>query len=138
MASRTPLYAFAADGEVYPCQNPKNTALCQALLDKSETYGHTGRDYYKRQNYRLAAEDVTVLLHSLPNTNFADYTEIVDKISGYFGPHTTEFIINWCKKNPPVGPTAPTAPTAPSIYQQMHQPMRQPRPPTIIKVALSV
>jgi hypothetical protein len=27
-----------------------------------------------------------------------------------------------------------TAPTAPSIYQQMHQPMRQPRPPTIIKV----
>ncbi len=108
------LYAFAVDGEVYPCQNPVNTALCQALLDKSETYGHTGRDYYKRQNYIEAAETVTVLGHSLAAVNLADSTEVVDKISGYFGPHTTQFVIDFCKKNPPVQ-------RGPTIAQIMHQ-----------------
>ncbi len=102
------LYAFAADGEVYPCQNPKNTPLCQALLDKSETYGHTGRDYYKRQNYIEAAETVTVLGHTLAAVNFADSTEVVDKISGYFGPRVGAFVLEWCKENPPCPPSAPS------------------------------
>ena len=120
------LYAFAADGEVYPCQNPANTALCQALLDKSETYGHTGRDYYKRQNYIEAAETITVLGHSLAAVNLADSTEVANKISGYFGPHTAEFIIDFCKKNPPVA-------QGPSIAQIMHQ--GRPTTPPKIKCA---
>jgi hypothetical protein len=113
--SSTPLYAFRSNGEVYACQNPRNVPLCQALLDKSETYGHTGRDYYKRQNYIEAAETVTVLSHTLAAVNLTDSTEVVDKISGYFGPRTTEFIIDFCKKNPPTA-------FRPSIHQQLRTP----------------
>jgi hypothetical protein len=113
MASPT-LYAFAADGEVYPCQNPKNTALCQALLVKSETYPLTGKhavttNYYKYKNYREAAETVTVLLPALHEVNLTDRAEVAEKIGRYFGPRTTEFILEFIRTHPlpPSGRPAP-------------------------------
>ena len=105
------LYAFAADGEVFPCQNPYNTALCQALLDKSETYVAEDKDLYRRKNYRDAAENVSILLYSLPHTPFEDWPK--RRLWRFFGPRTTEFILDFCKKNPA------TAPTAGSIYEQL-------------------
>jgi hypothetical protein len=114
------LYAFSADGEVYPCQNPKNTALCQALLDKSQTYSAEGRDVYRRAAYVDAAETVTVLGHALSGTDFADSTAVVDNITAYFGPRVGAFVLEWCKKNLP--PPPPT-----TIYQIMHAPRRSPR-----------
>jgi hypothetical protein len=113
--SSSKLYAFAADGEVYPCQNPANTAVCQALLDKSETYPDTGKDHYRRKAYREAAETVTVLLHSIPAACAGRSGGRIDEeVVKYFGPRTSQFIIDYCRENPL------PAPGQPSIYQQMH------------------
>jgi hypothetical protein len=116
--SSTPLYAYRADGEVFPCQNPHNVPLCQALLDKSETYPLTGKgshpkNTYKYKNYVDAAETVAILTYSIPHINFEDSVAVVDKLRNYFGPSTTEFIIDFCKKN------TPAPPSRPSIYQQL-------------------
>ncbi len=119
MASKTALYAFAADGEVYPCQNPANTAVCQALLDKSQTYStcKVNGDYYRRKTYRDAAETVTILTHSIPAAVASDDKwRIYDEVCKYFGPRTTQFINNYCDDHPQ------GAPGGPSIYQQMHSP----------------
>lgn len=116
--STAPLYAYRADGEVFPCQNAYNVPLCQALLDKSETYPLAGKgahpkNTYKYRNYVDAAETVALLTYSIPHVNFADGAAVVDKVGRYFGPSTTEFIIDFCKKNPPAPPSRP------SIYQQL-------------------
>jgi hypothetical protein len=116
MASKTALYAFAADGEVYPCQNPNNTALCQALLDKSETYPDEARDKYRRRAYRDAAETVTVLSQDIPAVcKTLDTTRISAEVCRYFGDRTTQFILDFCHKTPE------PAPAAPSLYQKMYQ-----------------
>jgi DNA polymerase/3'-5' exonuclease PolX len=113
--SSSKLYAFAADGEVYPCQNPANTLVCQALLDKSETYPDSGTDHYRRKNYREAAETLTVLGQNIPAVCASgDTTRITDEVCRFFGDRTAQFILDFCHENP-----APAAKRA-SIHQQMH------------------
>lgn len=76
----------------------ENQAIYDALLKKAASYPKD--KYFQRKNYEGAANKVHSLWHNLYSVNLDDSASVCDNIQSYFGPKTSEFIIDFIKNNP--------------------------------------
>jgi hypothetical protein len=84
--------------EKMACVIPTNKSICEALEKKAASY--PAEKFFQRKNYQEASRTLASLCHNLYSVNLDDPIMICDKIESYFGPKTTEFIIDFIKSNP--------------------------------------
>ena len=85
----------------------ENQAIYDALLKKAASY--PADKVFQRKNYEGAAKKVHSLWHNLYAVNLNDSVSVCDNIQSYFGPKTSEFIIDFIKSNPLVKQENPVA-----------------------------